>query len=77
VTHADPRLLLTYRNLKSAFAPRRPLGARLAAMLARIAEADRRHRDMQRLSELPDYVLRDIGLTRYDVARMARRSRPD
>ena len=73
MTHADPRLLLVYQDLKASCTPRRTLRARLAAMPARIAEADRRHRDMQRLSEMPDYLLRDIGLTRTDIARKARR----
>ena len=75
MTHADPTLLLTLRGLRASFAPPRPLRERLSAMLQRIAESNRQHRDMQRLSEMPDYLLRDIGLSRYDVAQMFRRSR--
>jgi uncharacterized protein YjiS (DUF1127 family) len=73
MTHADPRLLLTYQALKGARTPRRTLCARLAAMLARLAEADRRNRDILRLREMPDYLLRDIGLDRGDISHRARR----
>ena len=73
MTHADPRLLLAYQALKAARTPRRTLRAQLAAILARLAEADRRYRDMHRLREMPDYLLRDIGLHRGDIAHRARR----
>jgi uncharacterized protein YjiS (DUF1127 family) len=40
------------------------LFAPLARMLARRSEAARLHRDLRRLSALPDHLLRDIGLHR-------------
>ena len=76
MTYADPRLLLTYRVLRGLLAPRQTLNARLSALLERVVEADRRYRDLHNLRELPDHLLRDVGLHRGDLARLAGRSRP-
>jgi uncharacterized protein YjiS (DUF1127 family) len=47
--------------------------ARVGRMLARRAEAARLHRDLGRLSALPDHLLRDIGLRRGEIADVGRR----
>ncbi len=51
--------------------------ARAVGMFQRIARSVRKHirnrRDYRHLQELPDYMLDDIGLTRGDVQRAARR----
>jgi uncharacterized protein YjiS (DUF1127 family) len=73
VTHADPKLPLTYSEVRASIAPRQGFRQWLATKLARAAEADRRRRDMLKLLEMPDSVVRDIGLTRTDVIRMLRR----
>jgi uncharacterized protein YjiS (DUF1127 family) len=75
MTYADPRLLLAYRQLRGVLAPRQTLNARFSAFLERVVEADRRSRDLQTLCDLPDHLLRDIGLHRDDLARLAGRSR--
>ena len=45
----------------------------LGRMLARRVEAARLHRDLKRLSALPDHLLRDIGLHRGGIADIGRR----
>jgi uncharacterized protein YjiS (DUF1127 family) len=47
--------------------------ARVGRMLARRAEAARLRRDVKRLSAMPDYLLRDIGLHRGEIANIVRR----
>ncbi len=74
MTHADPRLLLTFRRLQAAYEPAPSVLERLRAGLARVVEADRRRRELQRLTEMPEYLLKDVGLTRADVAGILRRS---
>ena len=76
MTYADPRLLLAYRRLRGLLAPRLTLHARLSALLERVVEADRRYRDLHKLRELPDHLLRDVGLHRGDLARLTGLSRP-
>jgi uncharacterized protein YjiS (DUF1127 family) len=41
----------------------------VARMLAALVRADRRRRELAHLRELPDEILRDVGLTRADVWR--------
>lgn len=52
---------------------RRLLGLLLAA-LAALSENTQRRRDMRRLQEMPDYLLKDIGLTRAEVIGGRRKS---
>ena len=47
--------------------------APVGRMFARHAEAARGRRDLKRLSAMPDYLLRDIGLHRGDIADLGRR----
>ncbi|MBB95448.1 MAG: hypothetical protein CML68_12760 [Rhodobacteraceae bacterium] len=47
------------------------------SILQRIILRARVRRDMRRLSDLPDYLLDDVGLTRSDVRRALRGSRYD
>ncbi|MFN0262893.1 DUF1127 domain-containing protein [Tepidamorphus sp. 3E244] len=44
-----------------------------ASILTDMKEARRARRDYQHLSELPDYLLEDVGLSRADVAEARRR----
>lgn len=60
--------------------PRTPSRRRLAgprlwlrSLLARLRAADALHRQRVHLSEMDDHMLRDIGLTRADVAAELRR----
>jgi uncharacterized protein YjiS (DUF1127 family) len=46
-------------------------GSILRRLLARLVEADARYREKRRIEALPDERLRDIGLTRADLARVA------
>ena len=46
----------------------------LGGLLRRIAEYLRQQRDYQRLLEMPDHLLRDIGLTRDEVIAAKHRS---
>ena len=50
----------------------RPVRPRLTvrALLAAFVEADRRYRARRQLAALDDHLLRDIGLTRTDLAVM-------
>ena len=50
--------------------------APVGRMLARRAEAARLRRDAKRLSAMPDYLLRDIGLHRGEIANICA-ARPD
>jgi uncharacterized protein YjiS (DUF1127 family) len=45
---------------------------RARPLLQRIMEKYRRRRDARLLAKLDDHMLRDIGLTRYDVELLAR-----
>jgi uncharacterized protein YjiS (DUF1127 family) len=45
------------------------------AAYAAIAREMRLRRDMQRLAEYDDYMLRDIGITRMDIEGVIRRGR--
>jgi uncharacterized protein YjiS (DUF1127 family) len=47
--------------------------ASVGQMLARRAEAARLRRDAKRLSAMPHYLLRDIGLHRGEIASIVRR----
>jgi uncharacterized protein YjiS (DUF1127 family) len=47
--------------------------APVGRMLARRAEAARLRHDLKRLSAMPDYLLRDIGLHRGEIADIGRR----
>jgi uncharacterized protein YjiS (DUF1127 family) len=58
----------TLRPVASGIRLRERLGAFLAAVQAR---AQARH-DLRRLSEMPDRMLDDIGLTRDDIRRIRR-----
>ena len=40
----------------------------------RVAEANRRRREYQRLEELPDFLLDDIGITRGEIKAATRRN---
>lgn len=53
----------------------RPTWPRLAVrgLVAKIVEADQRYRSRQQLVALDDHLLRDIGVTRADVAAELRR----
>ena len=53
--------------------PRRTGTSRLQGMLARMAEWDRRARDRRLLAQLETHMLRDIGITREDALREARK----
>ena len=57
-------------------APRVALARFFAALPARIVEADRAYRERQKLRDLPDPVLRDIGLRRGEIDRAFRHGRP-
>lgn len=47
----------------------------LRTVFARFEEAERRYRDRQTLSNMSDYELDDIGLTRGDIASAIRTGR--
>jgi len=47
----------------------------LIKLAKRIARAERIRRDMRRLSEMDDYMLRDIGLARSEIERAVREGR--
>jgi uncharacterized protein YjiS (DUF1127 family) len=47
--------------------------ASVGRMLARRAEAARLRRDAKRLRAMPDYLLRDIGLHRSEIANIMHR----
>jgi uncharacterized protein YjiS (DUF1127 family) len=50
-----------------SLSPRRGLGHLIAALADRWIAAEARRRDAERLATMPDYLLRDIGLTRNAV----------
>ena len=55
-------------------APRKPkkrysVRAVLAHLVKKIIDADRRHRDTQKLLQMPDYLLEDMGINRSDLKR--------
>lgn len=62
-----PEALLAFQ----AVAAPRPAAVRpfacLARFVARLAAAEQRRHDMERLETMPDYLLADIGLTRADL----------
>jgi uncharacterized protein YjiS (DUF1127 family) len=57
-------------------APRVALTRFFAALPARIVEADRAYRERRKIEDLPDPVLRDIGLRRGEIDRAIRHGRP-
>ena len=48
----------------------------LGRALARLAAAFRRQREIHRLSSLDDYILRDIGVDRSEIAETVERGLP-
>lgn len=75
--------MLTDRYFRAMFgaapASHGHLVARLAAFPARlflrVRDYLRIRRDLRHLEELPDYLLEDVGLTREDLRKVARRTR--
>lgn len=75
--------MLTDRYFRAMFgaapASHGHLAARLAAGPARLVLRFRDHlrirRDLRHLEELPDYLLEDVGLTREDLRKVARKTR--
>lgn len=49
-----------------------PIYRTLKSAMAQFDKAERRHRDLQALSNMSDYELSDIGLTRTDIRRAMR-----
>jgi uncharacterized protein YjiS (DUF1127 family) len=47
--------------------PNRWLKDRVGSLFAALRAREQARRDLIRLSQMPDYMLRDIGLTRGDV----------
>ncbi len=41
----------------------------VASVAKKMIEADRKYRDMQKLRNMPDYLLRDLGINRSDIQR--------
>lgn len=48
----------------------RSLGDRIGSFVAAIDARQRAKRDRVRLSQMSDHMLKDIGLTRYDVRQL-------
>jgi uncharacterized protein YjiS (DUF1127 family) len=49
----------------------------LGSLLRELIEAHRRRRDVAQLESLPDYMLRDIGISRSEIGRTVRDGRDD
>jgi uncharacterized protein YjiS (DUF1127 family) len=50
----------------------RRLRDRIGSFFADLRAYEKARRDLNRLSRMPDYILKDIGLTRGDVRRIRR-----
>jgi uncharacterized protein YjiS (DUF1127 family) len=46
-------------------------GRRIRHLIARLLRWQRNYRDIRHLQRLPDYLLRDIGLTRADIDQLS------
>lgn len=61
-------------STSNAVGPARPgLTGLLRAAMAFLLKANRRHREYLHVQELDDRMLKDVGLTRYDIATGGRR----